>query len=167
MGLDTNPHAEGLIGACVSLFFAGGFVGAASTWYIADRWGRKIAITLGCIIVLIGGALTAGAVNIAMLLIFRFITGIGCLMLVISVPLWIAEIAPPGSRGVLAGMHALMSNLGYTTSAHVGVGFYFYQSAADQEWRAPLALICLWPIINLAIIVRSVSILNAFPYMTA
>jgi MFS family permease len=69
MGLDTNSHAEGLIGACVSLFFAGGFVGAASTWYIADRWGRKIAISLGCIIVLFGGALTAGAVNIAMLLV--------------------------------------------------------------------------------------------------
>ena len=77
MGLDTNPNAEALVGACVALFFAGGFFGAATTWYIADRFGRKIAIATGCIIVLIAGALTAGAVNITMFIIFRFFTGWG------------------------------------------------------------------------------------------
>jgi sugar porter (SP) family MFS transporter len=152
MGLSTNPHAEALVGATVALFFAGGFFGALSTWWVADRFGRKGAIALASTIILISGALSAGSVNITMFIVFRFFAGWGTLMIAISVPLWIAEIAPSNSRGVLAGMHALMANIGYTTSAYVGVGFHYYNESSSAQWRAPVAFICLGPLVNLIIL---------------
>jgi MFS family permease len=73
-------------------------------------------------------------------------------MLLISVPLWITEFVPPKGRGPLANIHAIMVNIGYLVSAYVGVGFFYYQGGSGKQWRAPLALSCLAPLINLAII---------------
>ena len=151
MGLDTNPNAAALLGGSVSLLYAGGFCGATSCWFIADRFGRRFAIAMASTIVLISGALVAGSVNMGMFMAFRFFTGWGCLMYAIAVPLWIAEISPQNSRGILASMHAVMSGTGYTVSAYVGVGFYYYTPGSGTEWRPPLALVCVWPLINLAV----------------
>jgi MFS family permease len=126
MGLDTNPHAEGIIGAAVSLFFAGGFFGAITTSYVAGHFDRKGAIGMASVIVLIAGALCA--VSIATFMVFRFFSGLGNFTIAISVPMWIAELSLPTSRGILAGVHAVMANIGYTASACIGVGFYYYQS---------------------------------------
>ena len=71
-------------------------------------------------------------------------------MLLISVPLWITEVAPPKGRGIMANIHALMAVVGYVISSWVGVGFFFYKTASNNEWRAPLALVCLPPLITLA-----------------
>jgi MFS family permease len=73
-------------------------------------------------------------------------------MLLISVPLWITEFVPPKGRGPLANIHAIMVNIGYLVSAYIGVGFFYYQGGSGKQWRAPLALGCLAPLINLAII---------------
>lgn len=70
-------------------------------------------------------------------------------MLLISVPLWITEIAPPKGRGVLANIHAMMAVLGFLIASYVGVGFYYYQHGSGNQWRAPLAFACLPPILTL------------------
>jgi len=70
-------------------------------------------------------------------------------MLLISVPLWITEIAPPKGRGVLANIHGLMAVFGYLIASYVGVGFYYYQGGSGNQWRAPLAFACLPPLITL------------------
>lgn len=73
-------------------------------------------------------------------------------MLLTSVPLWITEISPPKGRGVLANIHGLMATIGYLIASYVGVGFYYYQRASGQQWRAPLAFACLPPLITLTLI---------------
>lgn len=70
-------------------------------------------------------------------------------MLLISVPLWITEVAPPKGRGVLANIHGFMAVLGYLLASYVGVGFYYYQHGSGNQWRAPLAFACLPPLITL------------------
>jgi MFS family permease len=70
-------------------------------------------------------------------------------MLLISVPLWITEIAPPKGRGVLANIHGLMAVFGYLIASYVRVGFYYYQGGSGNQWRAPLAFACLPPLITL------------------
>lgn len=70
-------------------------------------------------------------------------------MLLISVPLWITEVAPPKGRGIMANIHALMAVLGYVLASWVGVGFFFYQNGSRNQWRAPLAFACLPPLITL------------------
>lgn len=73
-----------------------------------------------------------------------------CLMLLVSVPLWITELAPPRGRGILANIHALMATFGYLCASYVGVGFFYYQKGSGNQWRAPLAFVCLFPLITLS-----------------
>jgi len=73
-------------------------------------------------------------------------------MLLITVPLWIMEVSPPEGRGVLGNIHGFMGTTGYLLASYTGVGFYYYQAGSGQQWRAPLALACLPPIVTLCIV---------------
>lgn len=44
---------------------------------------------------------------------------------------------------MLIDLHPIFANIGYVVASYVGVGFFYYKSAAGNEWRAPLALGCL------------------------
>jgi len=137
-----------------SLFYAGGFFGAIfNSWFI-DRFGRKWSIGTACVLMIVSSALCAGSAHVAMFIVFRFFTGWSCLMLLISVPLWITEVAPPRGRGVLANIHGLMAVFGYLIASYVGVGFYYYQNGSGNQWRAPLAFACLPPLITLGFLVK-------------
>lgn len=60
-----------------------------------------------------------------------------------TVPLWITEVVPPKDRGMLIDLHPIFANIGYVVASYVGVGFFYFKTAAGNEWRAPLALGCL------------------------
>lgn len=75
--LDKRSNATQLEGAINGLFQAGGLIGALSCTQTADYFGRRKALLIGAIFALIGGALQAGSVNIAMYIAMRFITGLG------------------------------------------------------------------------------------------
>ena len=55
----------------------GGLVGRLIGGYIADRWGRRIALSLNLLVYTLGGLISAVAINYEMLLASRFIVGIG------------------------------------------------------------------------------------------
>ncbi|WP_234790799.1 MFS transporter [Mycolicibacterium wolinskyi] len=55
----------------------GGLVGRLIGGYIADRWGRRTALSLNLLIYTLGGLVSAAAVNYEMLLASRFVVGIG------------------------------------------------------------------------------------------
>lgn len=55
----------------------GGLVGRLIGGYIADRWGRRAALSLNLLVYTLGGLISAAAVNYEMLLASRFIVGIG------------------------------------------------------------------------------------------
>jgi MFS family permease len=112
------------------------------------------SIGAACTLMIISAALCAGSVHVAMFIVFRFFTGWSCLMLLISVPLWITEVAPPKGRGALANIHGWMAVLGYLLASYVGVGFYYYQHGSGNQWRAPLAFACLPPLITLGFLFK-------------
>ena len=66
--------------------------------------------------------------------------------LVTLVPLYQSEIVPPQIRGLLVGMHGVMICIGYSSASWVGVAFYFV-NAAGAQWRLPLAIQCVAPLI--------------------
>ncbi len=76
MGL-TATNEKTLISLMVSLFYVGGIGGAFCHSWIANAYGRKPSIIVANIIILISGALTTGAVNPSMFIVFRFTTGWG------------------------------------------------------------------------------------------
>jgi len=77
MGLDTAPNATQLIGAANGLSFAGGLIGALLQAKQSDKLGRQKSVALSCAIAVLGGALQAGSVHIAMFIVARMIAGLG------------------------------------------------------------------------------------------
>ena len=65
------------IGAVVSVFTGGGFVGALLAGPIGDRLGRKMTILIGACIFLLGGALQTAARNLGYLYAGRALAGTG------------------------------------------------------------------------------------------
>ena len=143
--LDTRKDASQLIGAMNGLFQAGGLLGTLACVWAADKYGRRMSLFINAIITLVGGALQAGSVHVAMFIVFRFVTGWGTGALVTLVPLYQSEISPPKIRGLLVGMHGVLLCVGYTTASWVGLGFYFV-NAGGAQWRVPLAIQCIFPL---------------------
>lgn len=75
--LDTRSNAAQLNRAINGVFQAGGFLGTFVCGWTSDKWGRRIAIVIASCAVIIGAAIQAGSVHIAMFIVGRLITGLG------------------------------------------------------------------------------------------
>lgn len=95
--------SSGPQGGITAAMPAGSWLGALISGYVSDMLGRKKAIMLGCIIWVIGSAITCAAQNIAMLVVGRIINGLSVGIESAQVPVYISEIAPPTKRGRVVG----------------------------------------------------------------
>ena len=82
----------------------------------------------------------------AMFLVAQFITGFGIGGLVMLIPLWQSKVAPPHARGLLVGLHGISILIGYYLSTWLGYAFFFVE-ASGAQWRIPLAIQMLPPLI--------------------
>lgn len=71
-----NP-SSGYLGTIVALFNIGCLMGCVISAFFGNRLGRKNAITLGCVIMVIGGAIQASTYSAGQLIAGRIISGIG------------------------------------------------------------------------------------------
>ncbi|QKX55928.1 uncharacterized protein TRUGW13939_03027 [Talaromyces rugulosus] len=130
------------------LYSAGGAVGSLFIMWSASAIGRKRNIQLGSLLVLLGGALQAGATNLNMFQAGRFIAGLGVGNLVTICPMYLSEISPPQSRGFLVGHHAIFLVFGYMLSAWLGFACYFAtEKNPSFAWRFPLSMQCFGPLV--------------------
>ncbi|PWN92433.1 general substrate transporter [Acaromyces ingoldii] len=146
MGLQRATNATQLSGAINALYQVGALFGTLSSGYTSDRFGRRKAIFLACIMVIIGGGLQAGSVHVAMFMAARFITGIGIGNLVTLIPTWQAELSNPHSRGLLVGLHGTFILVGYSSASWIGFGFS-YVTNSHVQWRIPLLFQVIPPLI--------------------
>ncbi len=66
-----------------------------------DRYGRKQTLIGGAILMVIGIILQVAAQNIGMFVAARFILGLGDIIVIVTFPMLITEIAPSQDRAVL------------------------------------------------------------------
>jgi MFS family permease len=102
-----------ILGAVNALFAFGAASGSIAQGWIADWLGRKKAFATAATFSIIGGALTAGSVHIAMLIAVRLLQGFGLGMVICLVPLYITEVAPARIRGRLSGLTVWSFGIGY------------------------------------------------------
>lgn len=131
-----------------ALFFFGAAVGALASGPIADQIGRRMSLIIASILSIIGGALAAGSVHVAMLIVVRTLQGAGLGSLATLVPIYLAESSTPAKRGMLTGLHGFFLVAGYNVSAWVGFACYF-SSNLSFGWRGPIAFTCIPPIVLL------------------
>ena len=153
-GLENDPgRLSALKGNIVSVLQAGCFFGAAASFYLPHRFGRKMAMLISAVVFLIGSVvqtvcrLHGQSANAALnqLYVGRVIGGFGVGLASSSVPIYLSECAPRAIRGRLAGMYQLLIVTGICIAYFVNYGMV--QNYPDQSssamWQVPFALQCL------------------------
>ena len=108
--LTIGSFKEGL---AVSIAMAGTFIGNLFAGSISDKLGRKRALFTAAILFsfcTLGSALSP---NYAMLVITRFVGGLGIGVSLLVAPMFIAEFAPSERRGLLVSFNQLNIGIGY------------------------------------------------------
>lgn len=129
---------------------AGGLAGCIFSAWFADWAGRKRSIQLGCLIAIVGGAITAASVDPAMFIVGRLISGLATGLLVTCIPMYQSEVSTPESRGFMTCMHGIMFAVGYSLSGWIGYGCFFSDPTSTFGFRFPLAFQCFPPLLLLA-----------------
>ena len=133
-----------------SITSGGAFVGAIAAGLSADKYGRKIAIYIGCILFIIGAILQATAFSLAQMTVGRLVVGFGVGSAAMIVPLYIAEVAPAKYRGRMIGLDNMSITGGQLISYGIGAGL----AHVNHGWRVmvglgavpAIALCCLLPL---------------------
>ncbi|KIY01482.1 uncharacterized protein Z520_03034 [Fonsecaea multimorphosa CBS 102226] len=146
-------HTTNMIGALNGVNSAGAIAGCISQAWSSDKYGRKRTMQIGSLILIVGGALCAGAVDMAMFLVGRFVAGMGSGILACVVPIYQAEVSTPETRGAMVCVTGIMYAVGYALAGWLGYAC-FHMSATDPAaqfaWRFPLAFQVVFPTILLA-----------------
>jgi MFS family permease len=91
----------------------------------ADWAGRKKTVFAGAVVSVLGCALQAGAVNMEMIIIGRFIAGVAVGMLTSTIPMYAAELSEPKWRATLSGLLQWMLSWGFLVAQWLGYGCAF------------------------------------------
>ncbi|KIY02891.1 uncharacterized protein Z520_01356 [Fonsecaea multimorphosa CBS 102226] len=145
-------HTTNVLGGLNGANSGGAFVGALISAWSADKFGRKITIMIGCVFIIIGGALNAGSVAISMFAIGRVVAGVGSGILAIVTPMYQGEVATAETRGAMMCVTGIMWAYGYSFAGWIGYGCVHIPADsphASAAWRFPLAFQCVPPLIVL------------------
>jgi MFS family permease len=96
-----------------------------------EMFGRRWAILISCILYTIGGALCAGAVDFAMIVVARLILGAGVGLEGGTVPVYVAETVERKLRGNLVSLYQLNIALGEVLGYAVAAMFIH----VEGNWR--------------------------------
>ena len=122
-------------GLVVSAILIGAMLGALGSGPLADRFGRRSAIIAAAVIFAVGAVLAALSPSVGALLAARVVLGLGIGAASALVPVFIAEVAPPASRGRLVAVNQLLITIGIVASYAVGYAF-----TTSHNWRAMFAV---------------------------
>jgi MFS transporter, SP family, galactose:H+ symporter len=110
---------------------AGAMFGAAVGGVITHFLGRRGCITLTAILFIFGTLLAATALNISSLILGRLIIGIAVGLIAMSVPIFLAEIAPIEVRGAIIFLFQMAITLGMFFAFIINYLFH-----TQEDWRA-------------------------------
>lgn len=122
-----------IYGSLVALLFAP---------FLADKFGRRTGVFVGCLINAVGAVLQGLSTNYAFFLVSRIILGLGTGITVVAAPALVSEIAHPSIRGPSTGFYNTCWYLGSTIAAWVTLGTGRIEThgssiPVDYSWRIP------------------------------
>lgn len=114
----------------VSVVLIGAMMGAIVGGTIADHFGRRSTLLWGGIIFIAGSLLAPLSSNVAALIVARLLLGLAIGFTSVTAPVYVSELAPPQSRGMLIGLYQFALTLGIALADLVG-----YWLAGGHAWR--------------------------------
>jgi MFS family permease len=102
----------------VSVVLIGAMLGAFIGGTIADRIGRRSTLLWGAVIFIVGSVLAPLSPNVATLIAARALLGLAIGFTSVTAPVYVSELAPPQSRGMLIGLYQFALTVGIALAAH-------------------------------------------------
>ena len=130
-----------------SILSAGTFFGAIIAGDIADRFGRRSTVVVGCVVFIIGVILQTASAgpNLGLIVSGRLIAGFGVGFVSAIIILYMSEIAPKRVRGAIVSGYQFCITIGLLLASCVDYGT---QNRNDTgSYRIPIALQMLWALI--------------------
>jgi sugar porter (SP) family MFS transporter len=131
----------------VSIVLVGAMIGALVGGAVSDRIGRRATLVWAGIIFIVGSVVAPLSPNVTVLIVARFIIGLGIGFTSVTAPVYVSELAPPQSRGMLIGLYQLALTIGIALADLVG-----YWLATREAWRLMFAIAAVPTVFFLAII---------------
>jgi sugar porter (SP) family MFS transporter len=144
---DPQGSMLGLLGA---LYQIGSLASIPIVPYIADNFGRKIPIAVGCVIMIVGAILQGSCQNLNTFMGGRVMLGFGNSLAQISSPMLLTELCHPQHRGRLTTVYNCLWNVGALIVAWIAFGTNFVPS--EWSWRVPALIQALPSVIQLVFI---------------
>ncbi|KAG7662125.1 uncharacterized protein J8A68_004387 [[Candida] subhashii] len=149
---DSMGHPTGhVLGALANGVVFGGLLSSVCAAWISDKFGRKPAITVGMITVIIGSIMQGAANGYALFIISRIVIGFGANVACVSAPALISEISFPTYRETCTSLFNTFWYLGAVIAAWVTYGShtlstsYAWRIPSYLQGALPLFLICcIW-----------------------
>ncbi|KAJ0106901.1 MFS quinate transporter [Diaporthe amygdali] len=145
--LDSKSSSfANLQGNIVSVLQGGCFFGAAASFWLSDKIGRKWSLISADLIFIIGSVIQTcsglGTTDLTQLYIGRFIGGFGVGLISAVVPTYIGENANREIRGRCIGCMQLFNVTGIMLSYFVnyGISIHITSPTDSAKWRIPFAL---------------------------
>ncbi|KAK9462989.1 major facilitator superfamily domain-containing protein [Lipomyces oligophaga] len=142
--VDCIPMDANKIGLVNSIFSVGGFIGASFGGRGADRFGRRGLTMINCISFIIGPAVMAVSTNFGLLMLGRFISGLGAGASLIVTPMYLNEISPPSIAGMVGAMCQEFVNIGILSAQVAGIFL-----SSFRGWRVILSIGGMIGLLNL------------------
>jgi sugar porter (SP) family MFS transporter len=112
----------------------GVMIGALVGGTVADRIGRRKTLVWGAILFIAGSILAPLSPNVYVLFIARALLGVAVGFTSVTAPVYVSELAPPKTRGMLIGLYQFALTSGIAVADLVG-----YWLAGPQGWRLMFA----------------------------
>ncbi len=105
-----TPTTPGLFGTSgiagfVAAFFAGLFIGTLVLGFVADRFGRRLVFTVCLVWYAVASTIMAFQTDAGWLNFWRFVTGVGIGVELVTIDTYISELVPKGIRGRAFGVN--------------------------------------------------------------
>lgn len=148
---DRFGLGDAMLGFVVTTALIGTIIGALAAGRPADRFGRKKALTVIGVLYVMGALGSAFAPSVELLMLFRFIGGLGVGASSVCAPIYTAEIAPPRHRGRLVGLVQFNIVLGILV-AYASNAIIRAIDDGPQAWRWMLGVMTLPSVVFLALL---------------
>lgn len=135
-----------LVGFTVSLIMLAGAVPSVFAGWLADHQGRLKTILLGTVTFCFGALLQGTAYGLPQFLVGRTIAGLGEGVYLSNMAVYISEISPTKSRGILAGLPQFMSTAGICIGYFTCYGSVYIRESS-MAWRLPFIIMVLMSVV--------------------
>ncbi|CEJ58856.1 hypothetical protein PMG11_07502 [Penicillium brasilianum] len=145
-----NTPSGSKLGLMNAIYQIGSLASFPFVPFMADRWGRKLPIIIGCLLMILGGFLGAFCKDYGMYVAGRLFLGFGNSLAQMASPVLLTEICHPQHRGKVTTIYNCLWNLGALVVAWIAWGTMYINN--DWSWRS-LTLLQVFPaVIQIALI---------------